>query len=91
VRGLYAHEGLRKVEEAELVFRELPILVKLDDGQLVEGRADLVHFDGETWTVVDYKTGGAGFNEKDKRQVALYAHALQVAKNAPVLAILVGI
>jgi ATP-dependent exoDNAse (exonuclease V) beta subunit len=56
----------------------------------VEGRADLVYFDGQAWTVVDYKTGGAGIQEKDKRQVALYSRALQIAKDAPVRAILVA-
>lgn len=90
VRGLYAHEVFRTIENAERVFRELPIMVKLENGQLVEGRADLVYFDGNVWTVVDYKTGAA-FNEKDKRQVALYAHALRIAKKTPVRAILVAI
>ena len=89
VRGLLANDVLRAAMDAELVYRELPIMVKLEDGKLVEGRADLVYFDGGTWTVVDYKTGGTGSQEK--RQVALYAHALQVAKNAPVRAILVEI
>ena len=63
--------------------------MKLDDGRLVEGRADLVCFDGESWTVVDYKTGETGSDEK--RQVALYAHALQIAKKQPVRAIILEI
>ena len=63
--------------------------MKLDHGRLVEGRADMVYFDGEMWTVVDYKTGKSGTDEK--RQVALYAHSLQIAKKQPVRAILLEI
>jgi ATP-dependent exoDNAse (exonuclease V) beta subunit len=89
VMSLFDHELLRTASSAKLSFRELPVSVKLDDGRLVEGRADLVYFDSETWTVVDYKTGRSGSDEK--RQVALYAHALEIAKKQPVRAILLEI
>lgn len=91
VRGLLSHDVFRAVEQAELVWRELPLMVKLENDELVEGRADLVYFDGTTWTVVDYKTGGAGPSNNDERQVSLYAHALRLAKNAPVRAVLIAI
>ncbi len=89
VISLFDHELLRTASTARPLFRELPISVKLDDGRLVEGRADMVYFDGEMWTVVDYKTGKSGTDEK--RQVALYAHSLQIAKKQPVRAILLEI
>jgi ATP-dependent helicase/nuclease subunit A len=89
VLSLFGHDLLRTAASAQVSYRELPISVKLDDGRLVEGRADLVYFDGESWTVVDYKTGETGSDEK--RQVALYAHALQIAKKQPVRAIILEI
>jgi ATP-dependent helicase/nuclease subunit A len=36
--------------------RELPVVVQLADGRVVEGRVDFAWSDGERWTVVDYKT-----------------------------------
>lgn len=57
--------------------REMDVVVKLDDGTLVEGRIDVAWSDGERWTVVDYKT-----DRREKRRVGqlqLYALALQKA------------
>jgi ATP-dependent exoDNAse (exonuclease V) beta subunit len=61
--------------------RELDVVVKLDDGTLVEGRIDVAWSDGERWTVVDYKT-----DRRDRRRVGqlqLYALALQKATGLP--------
>ncbi|MBZ5617137.1 MAG: UvrD-helicase domain-containing protein [Acidobacteriia bacterium] len=58
-------------------YRELPVMVRLEDGTLVEGRIDLAWSDGQSWTVVDYKT-----DRREKRNVAqvqLYGLALQRA------------
>ena len=71
------------------VHRELPITVKLDDGRIVEGRADLVISDGESWTVIDFKTGSP--EDRDELQVQLYAHALAIAKRQPVKAVILEI
>jgi ATP-dependent helicase/nuclease subunit A len=89
VLALFGHDVLRTANSAQVSYRELPIAVRLDDGRMVEGRADLVYFDGRSWTVVDYKTGETGSDEK--RQVALYARALEIAKNQPVRAVLLEI
>ncbi|HEY2013741.1 MAG TPA: 3'-5' exonuclease, partial [Bryobacteraceae bacterium] len=62
--------------------RELPVMVRLEDGTLVEGRIDCAWSDGSSWTVVDYKT-----DRRDKRsaaQVQLYGLALQRATGLPV-------
>ena len=87
--SLFQHEILRSAFTATCVHRELPVAVRLQDGRLVEGRADLVFFDGERWTVVDFKTGSS--NNRDDRQVALYARALELAKGQPVRAVILEI
>jgi ATP-dependent exoDNAse (exonuclease V) beta subunit len=57
--------------------RELAVMVRLEDGTLVDGRIDLAWVSEGTWTVVDYKT-----DRREKRnvsQVQLYALALERA------------
>jgi len=61
--------------------RELPVMVRLEDGTLVDGRIDFAWRSGNWWTVVDYKT-----DRREKRHVAqvqLYALALQRATKIP--------
>jgi ATP-dependent exoDNAse (exonuclease V) beta subunit len=61
--------------------RELPVMVRLEDGTLVDGRIDFAWCSGNLWTVVDYKT-----DRREKRNVAqvqLYALALQRATKIP--------
>ena len=68
------------------VFRELPVAVKLDDGTLAEGAADLVFLsaqnaESENWIVVDVKTDyefGVRLSEYEA-QVSLYALAVSRA------------
>jgi ATP-dependent exoDNAse (exonuclease V) beta subunit len=62
--------------------RELPVMVRLADGTLVDGRIDFAWSDGERWTVVDYKT-----DRREKRRVAqvqVYGLALQKSTGLPV-------
>jgi ATP-dependent exoDNAse (exonuclease V) beta subunit len=57
--------------------RELPVMVRLRDGTLVDGRVDFAWSDGERWMVVDYKT-----DRREKRhvgQLQIYGLALQKA------------
>ena len=61
--------------------RELPVMVKLDDGTLVDGRIDFAWCSGDSWTVVDYKTDRR--EQRNVAQVQLYALALQKATNIP--------
>jgi ATP-dependent exoDNAse (exonuclease V) beta subunit len=61
--------------------RETDLVVRLEDGTLVEGRIDLGWSDGARWTVLDYKT------DRTKRrrvgQLQLYGLALQRATGLP--------
>ena len=57
--------------------RELPVMVRLEDGTVVDGRIDLAWREGGSWTVVDYKT-----DRREKRavgQLQLYGLALERA------------
>jgi ATP-dependent helicase/nuclease subunit A len=70
-------------------YRELPVLVRLEDGTLVDGRIDCAWTDGERWTVVDYKT-----DRREKRNVAqvqLYGLALQRATGLSVRGVVLEI
>jgi ATP-dependent exoDNAse (exonuclease V) beta subunit len=64
--------------------RELPLTLRMEDGVLVEGIADLVFREGESWVVVDFKTDKelASALERYRRQVAIYATAIREANNA---------
>jgi ATP-dependent exoDNAse (exonuclease V) beta subunit len=79
----------RLVPAGAAQLRELPVLVRLQDGTIVDGRVDLAWTDGTQWTVVDYKT-----DRRDHRalgQLQLYALALRKATGLPVRAILLEI
>jgi ATP-dependent exoDNAse (exonuclease V) beta subunit len=61
--------------------REAPLVVRLADGTLVDGRIDFAWSDGIHWTVVDYKT-----DRRERRQIGqlqLYALALQQSTGLP--------
>ena len=66
--------------------RESPVVLKREDGSLVEGVIDLAFREqpGAPWTVVDFKTDVRVDirQEEYQRQVALYAEALRQASGA---------
>jgi ATP-dependent exoDNAse (exonuclease V) beta subunit len=71
----------RAMPAGSVRYREWPVMVRLEDGTLVDGRIDLAWCDDNSWTVVDYKT-----DRRDKRNVAqvqLYALALERTTNLP--------
>ena len=77
--------------------RETPVLLSLDDGNLVEGIVDLAfpeethYFNG--WTVVDFKTDREfeGSSARYETQVALYTEAVRAATGIPARGILLVI
>jgi ATP-dependent helicase/nuclease subunit A len=81
------HPLLREAASADRVHREWPVLFRDSQGVLLEGTIDLAFHTAQGWTVVDFKTGPASA-QKNERQVALYAQALQAATGDPVRAIL---
>jgi ATP-dependent helicase/nuclease subunit A len=70
-------------------YRELPVMVRLDDGTLVDGRIDFAWSDGESWTVIDYKTDRR--ERRNVAQVQIYALALQRATGLPVRGIVLEV
>ena len=70
-------------------YREMPLVVRLNDGTLVDGRIDLAWSDGLRWTVLDYKTDRR--ERRQSSQVQLYALALQHATELPARGIVLEI
>ena len=88
VRAALAHDALA-VPAGARRYRELPVMVRLEDGTLVDGRIDFAWSDGASWTVIDYKT-----DRREKRNVAqvqVYALALQRATGLPVRGIVLEV
>jgi ATP-dependent exoDNAse (exonuclease V) beta subunit len=71
------------------VYRELPIQLRLEDGTLAIGRADLAWSDGASWTVVDYKTDRR--ERRNPTQVRLYGLALERSTGLPARAVVLEI
>ena len=53
------------------------------NGELYQGVIDLVAFDGNRWTVLDYKTG-PGDEPRYRRQIAIYGEIIRKTTVAPV-------
>jgi ATP-dependent exoDNAse (exonuclease V) beta subunit len=62
--------------------REWPVVVRLSDGRLVDGRIDVAWSDGARWTVVDYKTDRRA--KRNIAQVRAYGLAVRRATGMPV-------
>ena len=74
--------------------RETPVLLRLDDGVIVEGVVDAAFLEeGAGWTIVDFKTDVeiAGRLEEYRRQVALYARAIAQATGGPARGVLLRV
>ena len=69
--------------------RELPVLVRLSDGTLIDGRIDLAFRSADSWIVVDYKTDRRPRRGVD--QIRLYALALERATNLPARALILEV
>jgi ATP-dependent helicase/nuclease subunit A len=65
--------------------RETPIILRLEDGALVEGVVDLAFKEAAGWTVVDFKTDREFKESSDRhlRQVQVYVNAVAAATDSP--------
>lgn len=63
--------------------RELPLTLRMEDGTLMEGVADLVFREGDLWIVVDFKTDQEIANElhRYRRQLSIYAKTIGEVHN----------
>jgi ATP-dependent exoDNAse (exonuclease V) beta subunit len=96
VSAALAHPLLRRADAAAAAGRcrrETPITLRTADGMLVEGAVDLAFLDGDSWTVIDFKTDHELARNLDiyRRQVGLYAQAIAAATGTPARAILLRV
>lgn len=87
VTSALAHPLLRRAAAANrqgLCRRESSIVVRLEDGTLLECAADLAFREGKDWIVVDFKTDAElGLREEVyRRQVAIYVRGITAATSA---------
>ena len=75
---------IQRARAADTVMRECPLMVRLEDGVMAEGIADLAFAEGinrdAKWTVVDFKTDleiGASRIDEYRSQIGLYIHAIR--------------
>jgi ATP-dependent exoDNAse (exonuclease V) beta subunit len=88
-RAALAHPLLRRAAKAATrgeLRRETPVLLRRDDGSLVEGVVDLAfrEAEGGAWTVVDFKTDRELGEQRGRyaAQLRLYARAIADATGA---------
>jgi len=78
-----------RARAAHTVMRECPLMVRLEDGVMAEGIADLAFAEGikrdARWTVVDFKTDLeiAGRLDEYRSQIGLYIHAIRQSTGQP--------
>ena len=72
---------LRRAQQAEQVYRELPFTLMTDDG-LMEGKIDLLFCEKGKWVLVDYKTDAQVDVKRYVEQMRAYESALkQIARD----------
>jgi ATP-dependent exoDNAse (exonuclease V) beta subunit len=80
---------LQSVPEGAKRYREAPLLLRLEDGRLVDGRIDIAWSDGKSWTVIDYKTDRRA--KRNEAQLQLYGLALKRATGLPARGIILEV
>jgi ATP-dependent helicase/nuclease subunit A len=96
VNAALAHavfDAAREAAQKRRCRREVPIAWRDPDGLLIEGVIDLAFAQAEGWTVIDFKTDEE-FRDNEtayRRQVAMYASAIQAASGAQASALLMRV
>jgi ATP-dependent exoDNAse (exonuclease V) beta subunit len=75
VTAVLAHPLVLPARQAAEVLREEPLILRTEDGAIIEGKVDLAYRDSTQWTLVDYKVGPTDRREYE-RQMRWYALAL---------------
>jgi ATP-dependent helicase/nuclease subunit A len=93
VETALAHPILDRARAAERKHREYPVMLRLDDGRLMEGIIDLAFVEDHTWILVDFKTDAdiSAHNGQYQRQLQWYATALSRLTGLPARAYLLGV
>lgn len=94
VKSAHAHPLMTRARNAERLEREVDLMLREDDGTIIEGIADLAFYEkANGWTVVDFKTDIALSLRKDgyARQITLYARAISAATGEPAKGVLLSV
>ncbi len=93
LKRLLGHELIKRAFSSKLCHRELPLVVEVEEGQLLDGVLDLVFFEDESWVVVDIKTDKelAAHRARYRRQLAWYMYGLSRLKKAYVKGVLLRV
>ncbi len=81
---------MRRAATATAILRESPVLIRLEDGSMVEGVADLAFQHAGSWTVVDFKTDAdlrPRLNEY-RAQIGLYVRGIRASTGQPAAGVL---
>ena len=97
VAAALAHPLLQRARKALRVERETAVMLRAEDGAIIEGVVDLAFLEpgaqGATWTVVDFKTDVeiAGRRDEYARQIDAYARAIAAATGQTAKAALLAV
>jgi ATP-dependent exoDNAse (exonuclease V) beta subunit len=94
VERALAHPLVRRAARSERCHRELPLLLKADDGRMLEGVIDVAFVEDGRWTILDFKTDvDLGVKRLHyERQLRWYALALgRLTGSEPVAAHLLAL
>lgn len=93
VAAALAHPLLVRARAAARVERETAVMVREEDGSILEGVVDLAFLEESGWTVVDFKTDVELGAREDAyvRQVEAYARAIAAATGAPAVGALLSV
>jgi ATP-dependent exoDNAse (exonuclease V) beta subunit len=84
---------LDRARASERCHREYPIVLKLNNGGLLEGILDLAFLEDGIWTIVDFKTDAdtAERGEQYERQLRWYAFGLRELTGQAVRGVLLSV
>jgi ATP-dependent exoDNAse (exonuclease V) beta subunit len=79
VRSALEHPLLKRAARAERVYRELPLLWTMAQGEIVEGTLDLAFRSARGWQVIDFKTDARIESERIRYETQLkwYGYGLK--------------
>lgn len=88
-----AHPCLSAARQARVVRRECELLDMPDDGDFIEGSADLAYLDDAGWTVLEFKTDEALDEHRAayEAQTASYVRAIAAASRLPARGVLLRV
>jgi ATP-dependent helicase/nuclease subunit A len=85
VESALAHPLLARAQSAARLHREYPLVLKLEDGRVIEGVLDLAFVENDEWVIVDFKTDADTSERRTRyeRQLQWYGFALRQLTKIP--------